>query len=137
MYVALLLLYIIINLHCPLILCSHFYLLPTKTNELQISVCWWLGSSLGPGRINTGLFCRLIGEIKVNFSGQINSVPQTRDVMCLQRDTQGLSHSHLEEAGWGMVPCWLRGHHAVGGSLGEIVPGPLLCYLNGAANMSW
>ena len=83
MYVALLLLYVSINSHCPLILCSRVYLLPTKPNELQISVCWWLGSSLGPERINTGLFYKHIGEIKVNFSGEINSVPQTRDAMCL------------------------------------------------------
>lgn len=40
--------------------------------------------------------------------------------------TGAQSRSHLEAAGWGMVPCWLAGHHAVGGSHGEIVPGPLL-----------
>lgn len=60
-YVALFILYIIINLHCPLLLWSHpFYSLPTKTNELQVSVSWWLGSSLGPGRINTGLLCKVL-----------------------------------------------------------------------------
>lgn len=46
--------------------------------------------------------------------------------MSVKGYTGAESHSHLEEAGWGMVPCWLPGHHDVGGTLGEIVPGPLL-----------